>query len=449
MKALLLTSVHGIIAVNEKNEVVRTVYHDISLNDLANYYILMEKGELPPDFKQFIQNLKETGCSSFEIENPSYKPLFKDISDISSVITDDLQHFRELRENLIQLLLDSKISFSAKELNSRSKILSEIMIKEQFAESITQKDYQIKQAGDSIVDLDKSINILSTRLREWYGLHFPELTDKLIYDHTVYAKLVSELGMRDNFKAEQIKSITSLSDEKIETVEAKAKRSLGGDLSETDIITIKKLAKTVIDQIEYRKDLEKYISEALDSVAPNLKFVLGASITAKLISIAGSLERLAKFSSSTIQILGAEKALFKALKSGGKTPKYGILFQWNKIRGEKAYLRGKIARMVSGKVSILAKVDYYKGEFIGDKYKENIEKKIEKIKMQFPRAPKKKDIKPEFQKKSKGKYQGSKPRYQKSGNQKPKYQKSGYQKPKYQKSGYQKPKYQKSKYPKR
>jgi len=443
MKALLLTSVHGIIALNEKNKVVGTVYHDISLNDLANYYILMEKGEPPPDFKQFIQNLKEKGFSTFEIENPSYKPLFKDISDIYSIITDDLQHFRELRENLIQLLLDSKIPFSAKQLNSRAKILSEIMIKEQFAESITQKDYQIKQAGDSIVDLDKSINILSTRLREWYGLHFPELTDKLIYDHTVYAKLVSELGMRDNFVAEQIKSITSLSDEKIETVQAKAKRSLGGDLSETDIITIKKLAKTVLDQIEYRHDLEKYISEALDSVAPNLKFVLGASITAKLISIAGSLERLAKFSSSTIQILGAEKALFKALKSGGKTPKYGILFQWNKIRGEKAYLRGKIARMVSGKVSILAKVDYYKGEFIGDKYKDIIELKIEKIKSQFPRAPKKKDIKPEFQKKSKGKYQGSKPRYQKSGYQKPKYQKSGYQKPKYQKSKNQKSKYQK------
>ncbi len=443
MKALLLTSVHGIIALDEKNQVVGTVYHDLSLNDLANYYILMEKRELPPDFKQFIQNLKEKGYSKFEIENPSYKPLFKDISDISSIITDDLQHFRELRENLIQLLLDSKISFSAKQLNSRSKILSEIMIKEQFAESITQKDYQIKQAGDSIVDLDKSINILSTRLREWYGLHFPELTDKLIYDHTVYAKLVAELGMRDNFIADKINSITSLSEEKIKTVEAKAKRSLGGNLSETDIITIKRLARTVLDQIEYRISLEKYISEALDSVAPNLKFVLGASITAKLISIAGSLERLAKFSSSTIQILGAEKALFKALKSGGKTPKYGILFQWNKIRGEKAYLRGKIARMVSGKISILAKVDYYKGEFIGDKYKDKIEQKIEKIKTQFPRAPKKKDIKPEFQNKSKGKYQGSKPKYQKSGYQKPKYQKSGYQKPKYQKSKNQKSKYQK------
>jgi len=449
MKALLITSVHGIIALNEKNKVIGTIYHDKSLNDLANYYILMEKGELPPDFAQFIQNLKDQGCSAVEIENPSYKSLFKNITDVSGVITEDFPRFRDLRENLIQLLLDSKIPFKAKQLNSRSKILSEIMIKEQFAESITQKDYQIKQAGDSIVDLDKSINILSTRLREWYGLHFPELTDKLIYDHTVYAKLVAELGMRDNFTSEKIKSITNLNDEKIETVEAKAKRSLGGDLSETDIITIKRLAKTVIDQIEYRISLEQYISDALDSVAPNLKFVLGASITAKLISIAGSLERLAKFSSSTIQILGAEKALFKALKSGGKTPKYGILFQWNKIRGEKAYLRGKIARMVSGKFSILAKVDYYKGEFIGDKYKDIIERKIEKIKTQFPRAPKKKDIKPEFQQRSKGKYQGSKSKYQKSGNQKSKYQKSGYQKSKYKKPQYQGSKNQKSKYQKR
>jgi len=410
MKALLITSVHGIICLNEKKEVLGSLYSDQSLNNLSKYYILMDKGEIPPNFEQFILNLKEKGYSTFEFENPNYKNLFKEISDVSGIATEDFQHFRELRENLIQFLIDSKISFSAKQLNSRAKILSEIMIKEQFAESVTQKDYQIKQAVDSIVDLDKSINILSTRLREWYGLHFPELTDKLISDHTIYAKLVAELGTRDNFQIEKLKAVVNLKEEKIETIDAKAKRSLGGNLSGTDIKVIKKLAKTVLDQIEYRNNLENYISDALDSVAPNLKFVLGASITAKLISIAGSLERLAKFSSSTIQILGAEKALFKALKSSGKTPKYGILFQWNKIRGEKSYLRGKIARMASGKISILAKVDYYKGEFIGDKIKEEIERKIERIRAQFPRPPVKKENKDEIHKKNKQKSQ----KYQRS-----------------------------------
>ena len=94
--------------------------------------------------------MKEKGFSTFEIENPSYKPLFRDISDISSIITDDLQHFRELRENLIQLLLDSKIPFSAKQLNSRSKILSEIMIKEHVPSTIER--FKMEALGDELTD---------------------------------------------------------------------------------------------------------------------------------------------------------------------------------------------------------------------------------------------------------------------------------------------------------
>ena len=146
---------------------------------------------------------------------------------------------------------------------------------------------------------------------------------------------------------------------------------------------------------KYRANLEEYISTTLEEVAPNLKALMGAPIASKLIAIAGSLERLAEVSSSTIQILGAEKALFKAMKSGGKTPKYGILFQWHRIRSEKPHLRGKIARMVAGKIGILAKVDHYHGQFIGDKIRADVDRKIETLKKQYPNPPKKKEGEPE------------------------------------------------------
>ncbi len=304
---------------------------------------------------------------------------------------EDIAFLKECRGHMIQFWMDSKIPFTAKKLTERTKILSEIMIKAQIAETATQEDYQVKQAVDTINDLDKSVNFFSSRLREWYGLHYPELTDKLVADNIQFARYVSKIGLRKNFTPEFLQKEMGLQEDRAILLSEKAQRSMGGQLSENDFQSIQDLANRILDLRAYHDQLESYISETLQKITPNLKAVIGAPITAKLISIAGSLERLSSMSSSTIQVLGAEKALFKAMRAGTDTPKYGIIFQWNKIRGEKSYLRGKIARMVAGKISILAKVDYYKGEFIGDQYKENIDKKIAHIQKQFPKPPVKKE----------------------------------------------------------
>ena len=392
MKALLLPSVHGVLAVKERTKkLLGYTFSDLTVKELANNYLMMQKGEAPEDLLMMLNTLKGQGVTTIEVEDPTYKPIIDSFEGLNGSICDDITFLKECRENMIQFWMDSKIPFTAKKITDRAKILSEIMIKAQIAESATQEDFQVKQAVDTIDDIDKSVNFFSSRLREWYGLHFPELTDKLIGDNIQFARFVSKVGLRSNFTPEILQREIGLKEDRAIFLTEKAQRSMGGLLSPTDFQSIQDLANRILDLRAYHEKLENYISETLGRITPNLKAVIGAPITAKLISIAGSLERLSSMSSSTIQVLGAEKALFKAMRAGGDTPKYGIIFQWNKIRGEKSYLRGKVARMVAGKISILAKVDYYKGEFIGDQYKANIDKKIAHIQHQFPKPPVKKE----------------------------------------------------------
>jgi len=143
----------------------------------------------------------------------------------------------------------------------------------------------------------------------------------------------------------------------------------------------------------------------MEKTAPNVTTLVGSLIGAKLISKAGSLQKLAYMPASRIQMLGAEKALYRFLKTGEKRPKHGLIFQWNQIRSAKPYLRGKIARVVAGKVGLSAKVDYFSGEFIGEKLSIDISKKIKELEKKYPNPPKRVDAgKPVKKKRKKKKY---------------------------------------------
>ncbi|MHA1520868.1 MAG: hypothetical protein ACTSRK_11860 [Promethearchaeota archaeon] len=410
--SFLAPSIYGIMALNEQNELIDFVFQDHSISDLSKLYFEISSGNCPEDFQAMLNRLNKNGTTNFQVENPNLKKIILETLPIKVEIVTDDKRLREVYENTRVYFRERGLIYSSESILERTKILAEFLTKAQISEKATQKDYLIKQAVDTIVEMDKAINFFSTRVREWYGLHFPELTDKLIDDNVKFAKFVAKIGLRENFSQSQLSTQLQLSESITEDLILKAERSMGGKLSPLEFLPIKQLANQIIVMADYRKNLEIYISDAIDEVAPNVKAVLGSQITGKLLAIAGSLERLALVSSSTLQMLGAEKALFKAIKSGGKTPKYGILFQWNKIRSEKAHLRGKIARMVAGKISILAKVDYYKGEFIGDEYKEMIDRKIALLQKQHPRPPKRE--KPSYDHKP-GQRRGSGKPYGKGG----------------------------------
>jgi nucleolar protein 56 len=219
-------------------------------------------------------------------------------------------------------------------------------------------DLHIIQSINALDELDKIINTVGARMREWYGLHFPEL-DNLVSSLGLYSEIVSRAGLRENILVEVLQSI-GLQDKKVEVILDAAKRSKGGDMTPENLAIVKRLADVVIAQSDLRRVLADHIEAAMETVAPNVKELLTAAVGARIISKAGSLARLARLPASTIQILGAEKALFRALKTGARPPKHGLLFQHPLIHSAPKWQRGKIARAVASKVAIAARIDYYR-----------------------------------------------------------------------------------------
>jgi nucleolar protein 56 len=114
---------------------------------------------------------------------------------------------------------------------------------------------------------------------------------------------------------------------------------------------------------------------------------MGPTLGAKLIRYTGGLGRLTVVPSGTIQLLGAEKALFRHLKEKADPPKYGVIFQHPMINQAKWWHRGKIARTFASKISIAARIDYYGGEFIADTLEKQMEKRVAEVKKKYPNPP--------------------------------------------------------------
>jgi len=253
------------------------------------------------------------------------------------------------------------------------------------AVAATRRDLSAVQAMRAIDDLDKTLNLLAGRVREWYGLHFPEM-DRLIENHDTYARLVAKLGNRKSFTVTKIID-QGLPKDTSEQLANSAKRSMGGEIEEADLIVLQSFCELMLELYSFRTKSETYVEDVLKQVAPNMTAVVGAALSARLISIAGSLNNLAKMPASTLQVLGAEKALFRSLKTGARPPKHGVIFQHTAIHQAPRWQRGKIARTLSGKLTIAARVDAFGGPFVGEKLKDDVNKKIEGIRERYKTAP--------------------------------------------------------------
>jgi len=231
-----------------------------------------------------------------------------------------------------------------------------LLAKQKVRESVTQ-DNLVIQTINVIEDLIKVINILVTRLRDWYELYNPEFS-KALQDNE---RFVGEILEKN--KTQLLKEI-------------KVKQSMGSDLKKDDLQAILNLAKEIKSLYEHKKKQEQYLEEIMKKLCPNMITITGPIIGAKLLEHAGSLEHLSELPASTIQLLGAERALFRHMKTGARCPKYGILFQHPFVSQAKKQMQGKIARLLADKISIAVKVDFFNGTFIGDKLKKQIETKL-------------------------------------------------------------------------
>lgn len=312
--------------------------------------------------------LQQNGISSTLMNDEELRILLlqkKSILEKAEFVSNETQAQRELRKFAIDL--------------SSSKI----------KESSEQLDLHVIQAVSALDELDKIINTIGTRMREWYGLHFPEL-DNLIQSLSLYANIVREAGFRAGITGELLERL-GLDEKRTQIILQAAQRSRGGDITSENLAIIKQLAYQVILQTELRRIIADHIESTMELIAPNTKELLSPLVGARMIAKAGSLEKFAYLSSSTVQVLGAEKALFRSLKTGASTPKHGILFQHPLIHSAPRWQRGKIARSVASKASIAARIDLYrKGEkdlTLSDKLKIRINEIQQKYSQPPPERP--------------------------------------------------------------
>jgi nucleolar protein 58 len=246
--------------------------------------------------------------------------------------------------------------------------------------SIDKVDIMVIQAVGLLDDLDKELNNYAMRLREWYGWHFPEV-GKILADNLTYAKVVLKMGMRTNAKNIEFGTDLLTPEDEAHIKEA-AEISMGSEISSEDELNIKELCNQIIFLSEYRQTLTEYLRTRMMTIAPNLTTMVGELVAARLIAHAGSLISLAKMPGSTIQIFGAEKALFRALKTKSQTPKYGLIYHASIVGQANPKIKGKISRSLASKCALCIRVDALgentEGE-IGKKSKKMLEARIAQL----------------------------------------------------------------------
>ncbi|KAI1019324.1 hypothetical protein LB503_009288 [Fusarium chuoi] len=313
----------------------------------------LKEGKVPELLSQLLDDLKSEKKASLAVADMKLGTAISNmpslnISPVSGSNTMDL--FRGIRgglPNLIPGLLEE--NFDRMALG-----LSHSMSRHKLKFSADKVDSMIIQAIKLLDDLDKELNVYAMRTKEWYGWHFPEMA-KILNDNLAYARVILAVGMRTNIADSDLSEILP---EEIETsIKAAAEISMGTEITDEDLDNIKLLADQVIVYSNYRTQLSSYLESRMRAIAPNLTALVGYLVGARLIAHAGSLISLAKSPGSTIQILGAEKALFRALKTKHDTPKYGLIYHSSLIGQATGRNKGKIARMLSAKAALGLRVD--------------------------------------------------------------------------------------------
>lgn len=399
-KTYLAINPLAIFLLDEAGNVIKhRLWGDQSPESLAEKLRLIEKGELPEDLVSFLsENKNQIDTLVLEDEELARKVSSK--LKIPVKVEAGGNVFRRFRENIVKIV-EEKLSIQPQEYYSKLWETAIELTRRKVRKAAEKRDLFIAQAINALDDINKTINLLASRVREWYGLHFPELDD-LVEEHEGYLKIVSEIGMRNSFTREKLLEI-GLDEETSEKVLKAAKQSMGADLTDFDLNAIRLVSNIGLQLYDARRRLEKYIDEAMLEVAPNIRGLVGSLLGARLISLAGGLDKLATLPASTIQVLGAEKALFRALRYGAKPPKHGVIFQYPAIHRSPRWQRGKIARALAAKLAIAARIDAFTGEYRADELKDELEKRIQEIKNLYAKPPVRKAEKKERGKERRGK----------------------------------------------
>ena len=399
MRATIIESTFGILAFNKESEIIESVLFPKKPQKAAKILAKIEAGRFVDGLSQLIDKLGKNGYDTFVFENSDLAKIVREKLNVKVEVAKLFKAQETLRSNMEKFAIKKGFVKDIIEFERWTRDVALEITKLRVKEAVEKRDLIIMQAIQTIDDLDKTVNLFMSRVREWYGIHFPEL-DRLLDKHETYARLVFKLGNKDNFTGERLEK-ENVPKSKAEKMAKSAKTSMGADLTETDLTQIQTLCKNVLELYQLRQTLENYLNTTMEEVTPNIKAIAGSLLGARLIALAGGLTNLAKMPSSTIQVLGAEKALFRSLKTGTRPPKHGIIFQHTLLHEAKKWQRGKIARAMAGKLAIAARADAFGSRYIGEELKANLEKRIEEIHKKYDQPPQIPTRKPKREKRRK------------------------------------------------
>lgn len=404
MKATIVECSFGVLAFNEKNELIGNVLFSKNPQSAAKALMKLEAGKLTDEVKELIEMLRKDGYEIFVFENANIAKEIQEALGVRVEVSKPSPAGDALRSDMEGFAVKTGFAEDSREFNLWMHNVSMEIAKLRVKGAVEKRDLIIAQAIQTLDDLDRTINLFMGRIREWYGIHFPEL-DRLVDKHETYARLVLELGSKENFTIEKLEK-EDLPKAKAEQIAKMAESSMGADITETDLMQIQALCRNVLGLYQLRQTLENYLDTAMEEVAPNTKALVGSLLGARLIALSGGLTNLAKMPASTIQVLGAEKALFRSLKTGTKPPKHGIIFQHTFLHEAKKWHRGKIARALAGKLAIAVRADAFGGRHMGEELKANLEKRIGEIHEKYAEPPPVQERKPKREKRRKWKRAG-------------------------------------------
>ena len=385
MKASIVECSFGILAFDERSSIVGKILFPKKPQAAAKALAEMEVGRITEELADLVKELQAKSYDMFVFENALVAKEVERKLGVGVEVSKPSKTGELVRSRVEQFAFEAGFAKDAEEFSLWTHNVTMEIAKQRIKGAVEKRDLVVGQAIQTLDDLDKAINLLMNHLREWYGVHFPEL-DRLMDKHETYARLIVDLGGRDNFTLENLKR-EDIPDSKAEGIAKTAEKSMGADLEETDLKQIQTLCKNMLALYDLRQSLEGYLDKTMEEVAPNMKVLVGSLLGARLIAISGGLSNLARKPASTIQVLGAEKALFRSLKTGTPPPKHGLIFQHTLLHDAKRWQRGKIARAVAGKLAIAARTDAYGHRDISNQLKAGLDKRIDEIREKYAEPP--------------------------------------------------------------
>ena len=392
MKIFIVQFPFGVAAFDESNGLVEKALFPKDAQAAAKSLLKTESGKLSDQVSSLISLLASVGYDTFAFESAKLaeeaQKKMKVAVEVAKPAVTAVLHSR-----MGEIAIEAGFAKDEQELSIWTRSVSLELAKLRIKGTTGKRDLIVAQSIQTLDSLDQTVNLFMGRLREWYGVYFPEL-DRLIEKHETYSRLVVNLGDRENFTVENLEK-ENIPKERTQLVSKAAESSMGADIAEADLEMVQALAKDVLGFYLLRKNMEDYVDQTMEELAPNVRAVAGALLGARLIAMAGSLQNLAMRPASTIQVIGAEKALFRSLKTGARPPKHGLIFQHTLLHDAKRWQRGKIARVIAGKLAIAARADAFgAGHYIGDKLKADINKRVEEIQIKYKEPPAPKEPKP-------------------------------------------------------